>query len=185
MQISICLTGTPEGSQVRGLIFANDLDTQLPEEQPLVQSVEIVNVTSLTGEWYNFTMNFHATQNTVYWLGYSSDGYTRYYFDTGGESVSVSSQPKNESSSLLPTVWSYEGKSAMSLYALYLWAPPQPTPTSYLPGSAPAQTQSFQDVIPLLLIILAESGIMVAYRIHKKRNFIKKIIDSFAELMQD
>jgi hypothetical protein len=161
------------GSQVKAVIFANDPQTQLPREgEPLAQSSETLNVTSLSGDWYSFTVNFSASQNTVYWLGYSSENFTRYFFDVGGASISVTSQP--ERSILLPTVWSYEGKSAMSLRAVYTFAAPKPTPTPSHQDSAPERAQGLQDIMPVFLIICAESGIMIAYRIRKNRNGTNK-----------
>jgi hypothetical protein len=173
VQISICLAGNPMGSQVKAVIFANDPETHLPREgQPLAQSLETLNVTSVTGEWYNFTMNFTASQNTVYWLGYSSENFTRYFFDAGGDSLSVTSQP--ERSSLLPTVWSYEGNSAMSLRAYYTFATPKPTINPSHQDSTPEQVSGLQDILPVFLIICLESGIMFTYRIRKNRNKINK-----------
>lgn len=159
------------GSQVKAVIFANDPQTQLPREgAPIAQSSETLNVTSMSGEWYNFTMNFAASQNTVYWIGYSSENFTRYYFDVGGASISVTSQPGR--SSLFPTVWSYQGKSIMSLRALYTSIAPKPNPTTSPQSSPSGQAQGLQNILPVLLIICVESGIMVTYRLRKSRNAV-------------
>ena len=133
-------------------------------------------MTSDSGEWYNFTMNFHAIQNTVYWLGYYSDNYTRYFFDSDSGVLSVTSQPKDELSSSLPDSWAFEGESTMSLYALYTFAEPQPTSTippdsSGIHASSPelASTENFRYTIVVLAIIGAESAVAVAHQIFKKK----------------
>lgn len=175
VQISIYLMGISEGSHVRAVIFANEPDAKFPQGgEPLAQSSDILNVTSVTGRWYNFTMNFPASQNTVYWLGYYSDNFTQYFFDANNDHISVTSQPKVENSSWLPVGWSYEGKSVMSLDALYTIADPQPSPTpvhTYSAISYISQTvQSFQDTFFVLLVIGAESVIMVTDKNRKKKN---------------
>ena len=166
----------------------NDPETQLPlRGEPLAQSIETLNVTSVSGkyynstlnysgEWYNFTMDFSAYQNTVYWLGYYSDNYTRYFFDYNDGFLSVTSQPKDELTSLLPDTWAYEGKSIMSICALYTFAEPQPTPT-LPPDSSDIQSSSgelasggsFGYTIIVLAIIGGESTVALAYQIHKKK----------------
>jgi hypothetical protein len=174
-QISICLTGIPEGSNVRAVIFSNDPDSNLPQVgEPLLQT-DALNVTSVSGEWYNFKMKYPASQNTVYWLGYYADNYTQYYFDTNNDHISLTSQTKDENSTLFPVLsWHYQGKTIMSLYAQYTVADPQHTPTpsntdSAISGiSGPAQ--SFQDTFFVLLIMGAEFTIVVTDQNHKKKN---------------
>ncbi|MCJ7713167.1 hypothetical protein MUO66_01735 [Candidatus Bathyarchaeota archaeon] len=175
VQIGIYLTGIPEGSHVRAVIFANEPDAKFPQGgEPLAQSVETLNVVSVSGEWYNFTMNYPASQNTVYWLGYYSDNFTQYFFDADSDHISVTSQPKDENSSWLPVSWSYKGKSIMSLYALYTVADPQPSPTSTDTGSSILNisdtSQSFQDTVFVLLIIGGETAIMVTDKNREKKN---------------
>jgi hypothetical protein len=179
MQISIYLTGIPKGSNVQAVIFANEPDAKFPQGgEPLAQSVDTLNVTSASGEWYNFTMNYPASQNTVYWLGYYSDNFNQYVFDADSGHLSVTSQPKNENSSWLPVGWSYMGNSIMSLYALYTFADPQPSPTPTHTNSAISDitesSQSFQDTFFVLLIIGAESVIVVTDQTRKKKNTTHK-----------
>ena len=185
VQISICLTGIPEGSNVRAVIFPNEPDANFPlGGEPLAQSSNTLNVASVSGEWYNFTMNYPASQNTVYWLGYYSDNFTRYFFDANSDHISVTSQPKDENSQWFPVVWHYQGKSIMSLYALYTVADPQPsstpmsTPTPDLADSAISDNskpaQSFQDTFFVLLIIGGESAIVITDQNRKKKNTISK-----------
>lgn len=176
VQISICLTGIPEGSQVRAVIFANEPEAKFPQGgEPVAQSSDTLNVTSMSGEWYNFTMNYPVSQNTVYWLGYYSDNSIQYFFDANSDHLSVTSQPKDDNSQWLPVGWSYQGKSIMSLYALYIVAAPQPSPTSANTDSGiPEPVQSFQDAFFVLLIIGAESVIVVTERNRKKKSTIGK-----------
>jgi hypothetical protein len=143
VQISIYLTGTLEGSYVRAVIFANEPETQLPQgDAPIAQSIDTLNVTSVSGEWYSFTMNYPASPNTVYWLGYYSDNFTHYFFDANNNYISLTSQPEPGNSTWIPVGWYYKGKSIMSLYALYTNAdPPTPTPTPTLtPTPTPTST---------------------------------------------
>jgi len=172
-QISIRLTGIPEGSQVRAVIFANDPDSNLPQVgKPLLQTYAL-NVTSISGEWYNFKMKYPAAQNTVYWLGYYSDNYTQYYFDNNNDHISLTSQIKGENSTLLPVLsWRYHGKTVMSLYAQYTAADPQHTPTQPNTDSVisdiPRPAQSYHDTIFVLLIMGAEFTIIVTDQDKKK-----------------
>jgi hypothetical protein len=184
VQISICLTGIPEGSNVRAVIFPNEPDANFPlGGEPLAQSSNTLNVASVSGEWYNFTMNYPASQNTVYWLGYYSDNFTRYFFDANSDHISVTSQPKDENSQWFPVVWHYQGKTIMSLYAQYTVADPQHTPTpsntdSAISGiSGPAQ--SFQDTFFVLLIMGAEFTIVVTDQNHKKKEPHHQTITQF------
>jgi hypothetical protein len=173
MQVSIYLSGIPQGSQVRAIIFENDPQTQFPVNgKPAAQSLEALNVTSLSGKWYTFPINFAAAQNTVYWLGYYSDNFTRYFFDENSESISITSEPMNESSSH-PNIWQYEGGSTMSLHALYTYKPPQQPPST--PDSESPQQNAFQDMLPLMVLIISESVIAGAYQIFKKKDFFSKI----------
>ena len=121
-------------------------------------------------------MNYLAAQNTVYWLGYYSDNYTQYYFDNNNDHISLTSQTKDENSTLFPVLsWRYHGKTIMSLYAQYTAADPQPPPTpaptitdsaiSGIPGPA----QSIKDIVFVLLIMGAEATIVVTDQKHKKR----------------
>jgi hypothetical protein len=174
VQISVYLKGIPEGSTVWAVIFANEPDAKFPQGgEPLAQSLDSLNVTSVSGEWYNFTMNYPASQNTVYWLGYYSDNFTQYFFDADSDHLSVTSQPKVENSSLSPVGWYYGRNSIMSLYALYTVAGPQPSPTPTHTSSAISdiyETSSFQDTVFVLLIIGAESTIVVTDKNRKKKN---------------
>ncbi len=172
-QISIHLTGIPEGSQVRAVIFPNDPDSNMPQVgDPLLQT-DALNVTSVSGEWYNFKMKYPASQNTVYWLGYYADDYTQYNFDSNSDHISLTSQTKDENSTLFPVLsWRYQGKTIMSLYAQYTVADPQNTPTPPKTDSAnsgiPGLAQSFQDTFFVLLIMGAEFTIVVTDQKHKK-----------------
>ena len=180
VQISIYLMGIPEGSHVKAVIFANEPQAHFPQGgEQIAQSSNTLDVTSVSGEWYNFAMNYSASQNTVYWLGYYSDNFTQYFFDASNNSISVTSQPKDENSSWLPVGWSYQDKSIMSLNALYASANPQPfaTPTSL--DSTVAGATSFQDVFFVLLIIGAESAIVITHRTREKKNFSTSLAKRF------
>jgi hypothetical protein len=174
-QISICLTGIPEGAQVKAVIFPNDPDSNMPKVgDPLLQT-DALNITSASSEWYNFKMNFAASQNTVYWLGYYSDNYNKYYFDTNSDHISLTSQIKDENSPLFPVLsWRYQGKTIMSLYAQYTIADPQPTPTPSKTDSTisgiPGLGQSFQDTVFVLIVMGAEFTIVVTGQKNKKKN---------------
>ena len=172
-QISIHLTGIPEGSQVRAIIFPNDPDSNMPQVgDPLLQT-DALNVTSVSGEWYNFIMKYPASQNTVYWLGYYADNYTHYNFDPNSDHISLTSQTKDENSTLFPVLsWRYQGKTIMSLYAQYTAADPQPPPTPTITDSAisgiPGLAQSFKDTFFVLLIMGAEFTIVVTDQKNKR-----------------
>jgi hypothetical protein len=169
VQISIYLTGVAEGSRVRAVIFADDDFPQGGE--PISQSLKTVNVTSATGEWYNFTMNCPASKNTVYWLGYYSDNVTHYFFDANNNSISVTSQPKDGKSDWLPVGWSYRGKSIMSLYALYTLANETQSSSTqaHFDSTTHESTFSWWDVLFVLLVIGAESAVVVTHRTREKR----------------
>jgi len=80
VQISVYLKGIPGKSRVWAVIFANEPDANFPQGgEPLAQSVDALNMTSESGEWCDFTMNFPASQNATYWLGYYSDNFTQYF----------------------------------------------------------------------------------------------------------
>ena len=129
----------------------------------------------MIGNWYNFTMNYSADQNTVYWLGYYAEKSTQYFFDANNNHLLVTSQPKDGTSDWMPVGWSYNGKSIMSLNASYTTAGPKPTPTpTPTLTSTTESTQSFQDILFVLLIIGAESVIVVTDRNNKKNNAVDK-----------
>jgi hypothetical protein len=211
VQISIYLKGPPGGSVVRAVIFANEPDAKFPQGgESVAQSLDVFNVTSNSGQWYNFTMNYPASQNTVYWFGYYSENSTQYFFDTDINHLSVTSQSKDANSTWLPVSWSYIGKSMMSLYAVYNVADPQLSPTSTptpslnptsipdststpMPtlnpsltstptptatpassGAVPETSLSFQDTFFVLLIMGAESVIMVFDQRRKKKTANKQ-----------
>lgn len=175
VQISVYLTGIPVGSNVWAVIFANEPDANFPQGgEPLAQSLDALKVTSVSGEWYNFSMNYPASQNTVYWLGYYSDNSTRYFFDADSDHLSVTSQPKDENSNWPPVGWYYGSNSIMSLYALYTVADPQPSPThTYSSISDNIETSGVQDTLFVLLIIGAETAILVTDQNRKKENTLR------------
>jgi hypothetical protein len=97
--------------------------------QVLARSEETLNVTSTSGEWYNFTLNFTPQGNTTYWFGYFSDGFTRNFYDQQANHASLIS-----SGNTLPDSFSgsftYSKSNIMSLYGLYTpkdLTLPQPT----------------------------------------------------------
>jgi hypothetical protein len=184
VQISIYLTGIPEDSHVTAVIFANEPQAHFPQGgEPIAQSSNTLDVTSVSGEWYNFAMNYSASQNTVYWLGYYSDNFTQYFFDASNNSISITSQPKDENSSWLPVGWSYQDKSIMSLNALYASANSQPSETSgRLDSAASESALSFQDTVFVLLIIGAESSIVVIHRTREKKNLSTSRAERFLHL---
>jgi len=169
MQISIYLKGTSEASNARAVIFANEPNVNFPQGgEPIAQSFETFNVGSVAGQWYNFTMNYSASPNTVYWLGYYSDNLTYYFFDESNSSITVTSQPKDGASSWLPVGWSYQGKTTMSLYALFTYVNPSPTATTTQLNSPVNQpTQSYWDVVFVLLIIGGETAIVLSAQAQK------------------
>lgn len=170
-QINIYLTGVPQGSSVSALIFANEPQTNFPKGgEPIAQSLEKLTVTSVTGQWYNFTMNYSTSPNTVYWLGYYSDQPTSYFFDDSNNSVAVTSQPRDANSSVLPVSWSFQGKSVMSLYALYTNAEKAPSPTTAHPNSD-TQTSSFGDTLFILGVIGMETLIVATHQASGRKQF--------------
>jgi len=176
VQISIYLAGIPEGSNVSAVIFANEPEANFPQgAEPIAQSFETLNVSSVSGQWYNFTMNYPASPNTVYWLGYYSDNITHYFFDTSNNTITVTSQPENGTSVKLPVVWYYQGKAIMSLYALYTPVTlnsreSQPTITPINLNSAVHEsTLSCWDILFVFSIIVAETAVVVAHQIRKRR----------------
>jgi hypothetical protein len=180
-QINIYLTGVPQGSSVSALIFANEPQTNFPKGgEPIAQSLEKLTVTSVTGQWYNFTMNYSTSPNTVYWLGYYSDQPTNYFFDDSNNSVAVTSQPRDANSSLLPVSWSYQGKSVMSLYALYTNAEKALSPTT-------AQTSSFGDTLFILGVIGMETLLVTTHQASGRKQFSlpKKTVNYEARLKRE
>jgi len=165
LQISIYLAGIPKGSIVKAMIFANEPKANLPKEgEPIAQSIETLNVTSTKRQWYNFTMNYPASMDTTYWLGYYSDCPTHYFFDPGNGFITVTSLPEDGTIGWFPVGWSYQTNSVMSIYALYAFKNPQPTTTPVRLSAA----LSPMDVLLLLLIMGAESAIVAVYRWRKK-----------------
>jgi hypothetical protein len=182
-QISIYLTANPKGTQIRAIILPNDPDSNMPQVgDPLLQTYAI-NATSISGEWYNFKINYTASPNTTYWLGYYADTQTQYFYDTNNDHVSLTSQTKDENSTLFPVLsWRYVGKTIMSLYAQYTIADPQQTPTpTNIPQHTPTQAntdsttstaglaQSIQETFFVLLIMGAEATIVITNPSNKKR----------------
>jgi hypothetical protein len=181
-QISIYLTGTPQGTQVRAIILPNDPDSNMPQVgEPLLQT-DAINATSTSGQWYNFKTNYTASQNTTYWLGYYADTQTQYFYDANNDHITLTSQTKTENSTLYPVLsWRYVGKTIMSLYAQYTISDPQQTQT---PVNTPQQTptsaqtdsttrtaglaQSIQETFFVLLIMAAEATIVITNPTYKK-----------------
>jgi hypothetical protein len=171
------------------VIFPNEPDTNFPEGgEPLAQSLDTLSVTSVSGEWYNFKMNYSAARNTVYWLGYYSDNLTQYFFDTNGSHLSVTSQTKDENSQWLPVSWHYQGQSIMSLYALYTvpeppsspTPKPSPTPTSkpiaaHINSNIQGTVQFLQDTFFVIMIMEVELIIVVAFQKRKKKYTADKL----------
>ncbi len=184
-QISILLTGNPKGTQIRAIILPNDPDSNMPQVgEPLLQTYAI-NATSISGEWYNFKINYTASPNTTYWLGYYADTQTQYFYDTNNDHLTLTSQTKDENSTLFPVLsWRYQGKTIMSLYAQYTVADPQHTPTptnttQHTPNQAntdstisnnPGLAQSIQETFFVLLIMAAEATIVITNPSYKKKN---------------
>jgi hypothetical protein len=175
IKISIFLVGVSEVSHVKAVIFANQPEVNFPQGgEPIAQSFETFNVSSVSGQWYNFTMNYSASANTVYWLGYYSDNLANYFFDESNSSITVTSQPKDGTSTWLPVGWSYQGKTTMSLDALYAYANPGSTIIATQPNSAIHQsTQSYWDPVFVLLIIGGETAILLPRQAQKKNNISK------------
>jgi hypothetical protein len=173
VQISIYLAGISGGSNVQAVIFANEPDVNFPKGgEPIVKSLETLNVASVSGQWYNFTMNCSASANTIYWLGYYSDGQTHYFFDASNNSITVTSQPKDGNSSWLPVGWSYQGKTTLSLYALYTIS--DPTPTATPTNSGIQQSTQSSDAIFVSLIIVGETTIVATGKARKKNSINKQ-----------
>lgn len=170
-QISIYLIGEPSGSNVRAVIYANDPDSQLPlNQQLLAQSIEDLNVTSMTGEWYNFTINFAASANTTYWFGYYSDHFTRYYYDVSADHISGTS-----ANSTLPNyfpdsfTFTYGSSTIMSLSVVYTHADANPTLSPFQTSSPEIQVaQNSTGEVGLVIIFLAETTVAVFYYNYKK-----------------
>jgi len=169
VEINIYLRGAPEGSMATAVIYSNNPELQQPSEL-LAKSTTSLNITSETGEWYSFPMNFLADQNTCYWIGYYSESYTRYFYDSNDTSISATSQPTDELPTSFPNSMNYDNKSTMSLYAIYNKAEPKLT---VIPATTenptPQQTKGLQETLPVLLIIGTESAILIGYQIRKKK----------------
>jgi hypothetical protein len=161
-QISIYLTAISGIANVRAMIFANEPQVNFPKGgEPIAQSLATLNVTS-TPQWYNFTMNYPVAPNTIYWLGYYSDSPTHYFYDASNDSITVTSQPKDGTSSWLPVGWSYQTISIMSLSARYTYTDPT---------SAATHAQSslgYGDAVFVFLIIGGETAILATGQPRKK-----------------
>jgi hypothetical protein len=171
-QISILLIGTPQGSNVTAVVYANDPGSKLPmSSQLLARSQETLNVTSTSGEWYNFTLNFVPYDNTTYWFGYYSEGFTRNFYAVDANHVSLVS-----SGGLLPEVFSgtfsLSGSSMMSLYGVYEGGKPNPAPNS-ISGLPAANSLLSLDVLAAIGVSSASSaatGTLIFLRRKKLRN---------------
>jgi hypothetical protein len=168
-QISIYLIGEPSGSKVRVVIYANDPDSQLPLNQQLVaQSTEELNVTSATGEWYNFTTNFVPSAKTTYWFGYCSDHCTRYFYDVNLDHITgtaANSTPPD----YFPDSFTYGSSTIMSLCVVYIHEPANLTFGSSQTSSSEMQVgQNSTGEIDLVIIILVETTVAVFYYNYKK-----------------
>jgi hypothetical protein len=173
VQISIYLAGISEGSNVEAVIFANEPDVSFPKGgEPMAKSLETLNVASVSGQWYNFTMNCTVSPNTVYWLGYYSENQTHYFFDASNNSITVTSQPKDGTSNWLPVGWSYQGKTVMSLYALCTISDPIPTATPI--NSGIQQSTQSGDAVFVSLIIVGETTIVATGKARKKNSINKQ-----------
>jgi hypothetical protein len=120
----------------------------------LARSEETLNVTSTSGEWYNFTLNFVPNGNTTYWFGYFSDGFTRNFYDQQTNHVSVISSGTSLPDSLSGS-FTYSNSTMMSLYGVYI--PKNLTPTP--PTAQPPATDSLlsTDVITALIVSSASA----------------------------
>ena len=175
VQISIYLIGVPEGSQVNAVIFPNEPDAKFPKDgDPIAQSSDTLKVTSASGEWYNFTINYPAHPNTIYWIGYFSDQATQYFFDANNNHISVTSQTKDNNSQWLPVGWSYQGKTIMSLYANYTIADPQPSPTPNNLNSDTTQSATLQDTFFVIMVIGAESIVVITDQNRRTKHKLDK-----------
>lgn len=168
IQLSIYLKGISEGSIVEAVIYSNDRANQFPNTL-VARSQNSVNVTSQEGEWYNFTMNCLADQNTVYWLGYCSSSYTRYCCDADSSSVSLTCQAKGGLPQQLPGQCTFSPATVMSINAIYTHSDPKPTQTQIQPPTPnPKPIGSFLNAIPIPIIVGAESLILLAIKIYKR-----------------
>lgn len=170
MRINIFLVGSSEVSRVRAVIFANEPNVDFPSGgEPVALSFESLNVTSISGQWYNFTMDYSASPNTVYWLGYYSDNLTHYFFDESNSSITVTSQSRDGATTWLPVGWSHQGKTAMSIYTLYTYDNSSSSKMATQTNSANYQsTQSYWDAVFVLLIISGETAILLPVKNKRK-----------------
>ena len=177
-EISIYLVGVPEGSQVKAVIFANEPDAHFPKGgEPITESNQTLTVKSITGQWYNFTINYQAHQNTTYWIGYYSEGYTRYFLNENTTQLTVTSQPKEDGSQWLPVSWHYTGKATISLYALYTTAPPEPEPTQVPNSVVDNPVTNYKDsaigigdIVFVSVIMFSEFGVVLLNQKSKKQH---------------
>jgi hypothetical protein len=168
VQISLYLTGISEGSNVRAVIFANEPTANFPQGgEPIAQSFGTLNVTSLSGQWYNFTINYPFSPNTIYWLGYYADNPTHCFVDASNNSITVTSQPKDGTSNWLPVGWTYEGKTIMSLYATCTLANPKATVSTQV-SAINGSILGYWDAFFMLSIIGGETAIVVTGQARKK-----------------
>ena len=176
-KISIFLVGDTEVSHVKAVIFANEPNVDFPQGgEPIAQSFETFNVSPVSAQWYNFTMDYSASANTVYWLGYYSDNLTNYFFDESNSSITVTSQPKDGTSNWLPVGWSYQGKTSMSLDAQYAYTNPNSTIISAQPNPTVHQSNqnyNYWDPVFVLLIISGETAILFPRKAQKKNSISK------------
>lgn len=179
-QISIYLVGVPEGSTVRAVIFENEPDAKFPKGgEPVAQTTEPIKVKSIKGQWYNFTINYQARQNTTYWLGYYSEECTRYYFDENTLHLTVTSEQKIDEQQWIPVSWHFKEKTTLSLYAIYTTADPKPDPTPTNAESDPDYslandedlTQGINDYAFVSVVMFAELGVIMIGRKNRNENY--------------
>jgi hypothetical protein len=168
-QVSIYLIGDLAGANVSAVIYTNNPETQLPLEcHLLARSKETLNVSSTTGEWYNFTMDFLPTGNTTYWFGYFSDGYTRIFHDPDANHISGTSSEKALSYTLTGFFY-YTGSNMMSLYSQYVPGNPNlaPTPTK---TPMPVNVSSFPtDIIMAICVSSATASVTALLQILRQK----------------
>jgi hypothetical protein len=162
----------PEGSLIKAVIFANDPGGNFPEGvEPLAESPPITTVSSVSGQWYKFTMNLTVEQNTTYWLGYYCNNQTKYAYDRNDDFLTVTSQPVKVDSTGNPISWSYREKTVMSLCAVYF--------PSESGGSLDANkifgedgflTESELDVCFIFFLVVGESWIFAKGNTKKRQD---------------
>jgi hypothetical protein len=128
-EIWIYLDIPPGGSQIKAVIYANEPEGDFPSgDEPLAVSAPLTVVSPGSAQWYNFTMDYPAAQNTTYWLGYYANNYTRYMYEPNIAYLTISSQTLDDDS-VQGLSWHYSEKTIMSLYANYTVGEPKPVPT--------------------------------------------------------